>query len=250
VSLSKEYKRQFKWRDWSRVLRSLPPVEGQTVLDLGCGAGDLAAEFVARGAHVIGIDANKELIREAMSRGLPNASFRFGDLHTVTDFGVVAGGLWCSFAAAYLLDLPDRLSAWAKGLGDGGWIALTEIDDLFGHEPLDADIKALLADFAHDALASERYDFRMGRKLEGYLRQAGFTASNVLALDDQELSFDGPALPGVVEAWQRRFDRMKGLRDFCGSNMERVRDEFLKCLRHPAHTSLAKVICCIATKGA
>jgi len=248
MDLSDEYKRQFKWRDWSSVLDSLPAVEDQTILDLGCGVGDLAAEFVTRGARVVGIDCNQDLVSEARFRKLPNAEFRVGDLRSDTDFGVLADGLWCSFTAAYLPDLPDRLCKWAKSLKDGAWIALTEIDDLFGHNPIDPNIETLLADFVDNALASERYDFRMGRKLEGHLLRSGFTLSKALELDDQELSFDGPAPPDVVEAWRLRFARMKGLRDFCGSNMGRVRDEFLKCLRHPAHTSHAKVVCCIATK--
>ena len=56
VSLSSQYKRQFGWRDWASILKELPPLHGQTVLDLGCGVGDLAAELVARGARVIGCD--------------------------------------------------------------------------------------------------------------------------------------------------------------------------------------------------
>jgi SAM-dependent methyltransferase len=71
MSLSCQYKRQFGWRDWASVLKELPPLHGQTVIDLGCGVGDLAAEFVARGARVIGCDINEEFPREGfrLSRG-------------------------------------------------------------------------------------------------------------------------------------------------------------------------------------
>lgn len=47
MSLSSEYKRQFGWRDWPSVLDGLPSLHGQTVIDLGCGVGDLAAELSA-----------------------------------------------------------------------------------------------------------------------------------------------------------------------------------------------------------
>ena len=72
------------------VFDALPPLQGQTVLDLGCGVGDQAAELVARGARVIGVDMDAELLREAQAKRLPNAEFRTDDLRTPADFGVAA----------------------------------------------------------------------------------------------------------------------------------------------------------------
>jgi ubiquinone/menaquinone biosynthesis C-methylase UbiE len=248
MHLSNDYKRQFVWRDWPTVFEALPSLRGQTVLDLGCGVGDLAAQFVARGASVIGIDLNVDLLREARSRQLSNADFRIADLRSLPDFGVAADGLWSSFTAAYFPDLPAALSTWTRNLKPGGWIALTEIDDLFGHEPLDVQTKALLEAYAEDALAAGRYDFHMGRKLERYLTQAGFAVSKVLTLADQEFSFGGPAHPEVAKAWRKRFDRMKLLRGFCGPKIDSVQKDFLGCLVRPDHRSVATVRCCIASR--
>lgn len=248
MSLSNEYKRQFGWRSWSTVFDALPPLHGRTVLDLGCAVGDQAAELGARGARVVGIDLNEELLREAQSRQLPNAEFRVGDLRTALDVGVAVDGIWCSFAAAYFPDLRAPLTSWASHLEPGGWIALTEVDDLFGHEPLSARTKALFERYARDALMAGRYDFHMGRKLRNHLEQTGFTVSKQLTLGDQEFSFGGPARPEVVEAWRNRFDRMTLLRNFCGTDFERVREEFIGCVVRADHTSVAKVYCCIATK--
>lgn len=72
--------------------------------------------------------------------------------------------------------------------------------------------------------------------------------SKTLAVKDQELSFDGPAGPEVIDACRARFARLKLLRDFCGPNWDPVQQEFLDCLARPDHKSLAKVCCCIATK--
>ncbi len=93
-----------------------------------------------------------------------------------------------------------------------------------------------------------RYDFHMGRKLAGHLERSGLTVRKVLTLEDQEHSFTGRAQQEVVDAWRTRFDRMKLLRDLCGSDFEQVRDEFLQCLMSADHWSQAKVYCCIATK--
>lgn len=246
MSIASEYERQFQWRDWHRVLEHLPSAASRTVLDLGCGVGDLATEFSARGARVIAVDVNRELLEHARARNIPNVDFRFGDLRTTTDFGVTADGIWCSLTAAYLPDLPAVLTRWAASMKPGGWIALTEIDDLFRHEPVSEEVKDLLAAFVEEAFTSGRYDFRMGRKLSDHLKRSGFAVSEELTLDDAELSFDGPASSDVLEAWRLRFDRMQGLRAFCGPHMERVREEFLSCLQRPDHRSLTKVVCCIA----
>jgi SAM-dependent methyltransferase len=248
MSLVSEYKRQFNWRDWPTILDALPAVQGQTILDLGCAVGDLAAEFVARGAHVIGIDAHEEFLREAQSRQLSNAEFRKIDLHNLPDLGVTADGLWCSFTAAYFPDLAAALELWERNVKTGGWIALTEIDDLFGHQPLSASSKALLRAYADEALASGRYDFFMGRKLRDHMQTCRFAVSKVFTVDDREFSFNGPALPEVLDAWRARFNRMTLLHDFCGESFDQLQEEFLGCLGREDHTSTAKVCCCIANK--
>jgi len=250
MTLSVEYKRQFGWRDWPTVFDTLPPVQGQTVLDLGCRVGDLAAEFVARGARVIGVDMNEELLSEARSRQLANAVFEKHDLRTLPDLGIATDGLWSSFTAAYFLDLRTALAAWTRNVKPGGWVALTEIDDLFGHEPLSMPTKALFTAYAEKALAAGWYDFHMGHKLRAHLERSGLAVSKALTLEDQELSFSGPARPEVVDAWPNRFNRMKPLRDFCGQEFERVQNEFLDCLVREDHRSVAKVCFCIAIKGA
>jgi SAM-dependent methyltransferase len=246
MSLSDEYKRQFAWRPWSEVIALLPPLGGKTVLDLGCGIGDQAAVLADRGARVVGVDTNQELLAVARSRGIPNAEFRIADLRTLDDVGCF-DGIWCSFAAAYVPDLGPTLTCWKQHLNPQGWIALTEIDDLFGHVPVEPRTSSLLAAYAQDALAANRYDFHMGRKLRSHLEQAGFTVGDSRILVDEELSFDGPAAPEVLDAWRDRLNRMKGLNNFCGAMFERVRDNFLEALSHPDHHSLAKVYGCIGT---
>jgi ubiquinone/menaquinone biosynthesis C-methylase UbiE len=248
MTLAEAYKRQLAWRDWSSIFAALPSLAGQTVLDLGCAVGDQSAELACRGARVIGVEINEELLHEARSRGLDNVEFRLGDLRELPDLGAVADGIWCSFAAAYFIDLPQVLTAWARQLRPGGWIALTEIDDFFGHEPLSDRSKSLFEAYVCDALDAKRYDFRMGRKLAQHLSASGFVVTKVMTVEDQELSFDGPASAGVVEGWRTRFERMTLLRASWGPEFEPVRDEFLRALADPSHRSQAKVCCCIAVK--
>lgn len=245
MSLASEYRRQLAWRPWPEIFEGLPFVGGRTVLDLGCAVGDQAAELVTRGAHVVGVDANEELLREARGRELPNAEFRNGDVRAPPVLDEPADGIWCSFTAGYLTDLAAVLRCWRRHLRAGGWVALTEVDDLFGHEPLAARTRALLAGYAAEALAAARFDFHMGRKLRAHLEQAGFTVTAELQLGDLELAFDGPARPEVVDAWRHRLARMQLLREFCGAEFARVADDLLACLARADHRCTASVRCCL-----
>jgi SAM-dependent methyltransferase len=248
MSISNDYKRQFEWRDWPAIFAALPPLRGQTVLDLGCGVGDLSAELAARGARVIGVDTNEDLLQTARKRRLPGVELHSRDLRAPLALGARADGMWCSFAAAYFPDLTAAVERWAAELAPGGWCAITEIDDLFGHEPLGARTKALFDGYARESLAAGRYDFHMGGKLGEQLSRAGFAAIRELTVGDRELSFDGPASADVLEAWRTRLQRMKLLRDFCGPSIDEVEAEFLACLVRPDHRSTAKICCYIGAR--
>ena len=250
MSIADEYRRQLAWRDWATVAEALPALTGSRVLDLGCGVGDTAALLSARGARVTGIDLNEEVLAAARARGIAGADFRAADLRSLPEPGQLAGevdGLWCGFTIAYFTDPGPALAAWARHLRPGGWIALVEIDDLFAHEPVRDRTRALFAAYADEALAAGRYDFRMGRRLGAALRGCGFTVLREGELADLELAFAGPARPDVLAGWASRLEHMKLLRVRFGDEFEAVRADFLACLSHPAHRSLARVRWCIAT---
>lgn len=235
---------------WNLIFEELPLQPGQTILDLGCGIGDQARELASRGCKVIGLDGNQELIDAAILEQPLNCEFLTCDLRNPPNPAIRVDGIWSSFVAAYFTNLAEFLRRWSPVLNPEGWIAITEIDDFFGHEPLSTRTRSLLQAFADDALLAGRYDFHMGGKLQSCLAQAGFAVSRVLALSDRELSFQGAARSEVVAAWQTRFSRMPRLRAICGSEFANVQEEFLSCLSRPDHVSTAKVISCIATKSA
>ena len=74
---------------------------GTSVLDLGCGTGELAAAAVARGARVTGVDADPAAVDRAAA-AVPDARFAVGDAH---DLGPVdaLGGPFAVVAAMQLL---------------------------------------------------------------------------------------------------------------------------------------------------
>ncbi|MEQ8763560.1 MAG: class I SAM-dependent methyltransferase [Planctomycetota bacterium] len=248
MGIVEHYRQQFAWRDWPTLLGALPSLEGARVLDLGCGVGDLSAELEARGARVLGIDGHEELVRAART-SLPSADFRVADLRRPLEVEGPVDGIWCSFTAAYFpKDLEPILASWISHLRTGGWIALTEVDDLFAHEPIGPETRGLLESYVQDGLAAGRYDFRMGRRLESALTEIGMTVTRAMTVPDQELAFDGPADPEVLEAWRRRLENMKLLHAHCDDRFEAVREDLLGCLTDDDHRSLTRVCFCLAVK--
>ncbi|TSB47672.1 class I SAM-dependent methyltransferase [Alkalicoccobacillus porphyridii] len=56
------------------LLDMLNPLEGETILDLGCGTGDLATKIAQSGAKVTGVDQSPAMVQQAQSK-YPDLSF-------------------------------------------------------------------------------------------------------------------------------------------------------------------------------
>jgi SAM-dependent methyltransferase len=248
VDLIDQYRRQSRWRAWPDAYEALPPLTGARVLDLGCAIGDQAAELSRRGAEVVGIDANAQLLAVAQARQIPGARFMAGDIRAPQVEGSFYG-IWASFVAAYFPDLPTVLAQWRELLRPGGWIALTEAAGMFDHAPLAAGARSLLDEYAREAFAAGRYDFGMGAKLSTHLVRAGFDLQSERILPDRELSFGGPADADVLDAWAGRLARMRLLQERAARDWPSLNEDFLQCLSLPSHTTRCTVHFCLAGRS-
>jgi SAM-dependent methyltransferase len=100
------------------LLGLLNPQPGQTVLDVGCGTGDLAAKIAASGATVIGVDPSAEMILAARGKH-PNLVFVQKD---ICDFDE-PGTFDAAFSNATLHWVPradDAARAISRALKPGG----------------------------------------------------------------------------------------------------------------------------------
>jgi SAM-dependent methyltransferase len=245
--LSAQYERAERWRHRDEALTCIPLQAGQRILDLGCGVGQVAARFHRLGAQVIGVDGNEELLEAARTR-YPEVRFEKLDLGELTpaSFGHV-DGIWASFVAAYSSNLESAVARWSDCVVPGGWMALVEMDDLFGHQPLPSSISDEIDEFYTWARAAG-HDFQCGHRLVGAAERAGLTIIHEGTLPDDELSFQGPAPTDVLEAWRLRLQRMAGLKAFLGSRFPEFERTFLHTLASPDHRSKTRVFIVVARR--
>ncbi len=240
--ISHEYKRQSDWRNWNTYINKLPILPSDLILDLGCGTGEVSVLLAERASRVIGIDFNKDIIEFATQENIrPNIQYLCTDLHQVNEVSLpLADGIWSSFAAAYFPNFISVLKNWIALLKPKGWIALVEINDLFAHQPLDADIHKMFKSYYERQ--KNVYDFRMGGKLKDLMIKLGLTIELEAIKKDRELAFDGPAEEGIVTAWENRLDRMVSLQQFFGKKkFSSIKMQFLNMLRSANHKSETEI---------
>jgi SAM-dependent methyltransferase len=107
---------------------------GMKVLDLGCGAGDVAlllAELVGPQGEVLGVDQNPQIVETARSRvqaaGWTNVAVQHADLQELQpgdDFDAVVGR-WVLMYVAEPAELLRRATGWLR---PGGIVAFQEGD--------------------------------------------------------------------------------------------------------------------------
>jgi ubiquinone/menaquinone biosynthesis C-methylase UbiE len=116
-----------------RFIEPLFPA-GSRILDIGCGVGDDALAFEARGVHIIGIDGSSEMVRIARDRGIDASLRRAEDLDSLDESfdGILSnfGALNCVESLAALREPLARLTH------PGGWLAICLMGRVCGWETI------------------------------------------------------------------------------------------------------------------
>jgi demethylmenaquinone methyltransferase/2-methoxy-6-polyprenyl-1,4-benzoquinol methylase len=114
-----------RWR--RRALELAAVGEGDLVLDLACGTGDLGALARRRGARVLGVDFAGVMLREARRRGI-GAAWLQADAERLPLPDHSVDVVVCGFALRNFVSLAAIFAEMARVLAPQGRIALLEVD--------------------------------------------------------------------------------------------------------------------------
>ncbi|WP_435365756.1 class I SAM-dependent methyltransferase [Haloarchaeobius sp. DYHT-AS-18] len=105
----------------------VPDVTGKRVLDAGCGHGRYTEWLLERGAAVVAVDKNEEMLEQARRRIGDRAVIRQGDITAPLEF---AGddefdGVICGLSLHYVEDWRQPFREFARILKPGGFLVFS-----------------------------------------------------------------------------------------------------------------------------
>jgi len=116
--------------DW---INGISPLNGQKVLDIGCGGGILSDSMARKGAQVLGIDLSTKALRvaqlHALEAGTPNLQFREVSAEAIAlerpgSFDTVT----CMEMLEHVPDPASVVQACAQLVKPGGWVFFSTIN--------------------------------------------------------------------------------------------------------------------------
>jgi demethylmenaquinone methyltransferase/2-methoxy-6-polyprenyl-1,4-benzoquinol methylase len=115
-------------RSWRRAaLATLDVDSTSTVLDLGCGTGDLTRAAAACGARVLGIDLSAGMLRLAAAADREGTYFR-SDAAVLPVRDASIDGVVSGFAVRNFISFEDVVGECARVLKPGGRVVWLEVD--------------------------------------------------------------------------------------------------------------------------
>ncbi|WP_415382998.1 class I SAM-dependent methyltransferase [Halosimplex sp. TS25] len=105
----------------------VPDVEGKRVLDAGCGHGRYAEWLVERGADVVAVDENAEMLEQARRRIGERAAIRRADITEPLEFADDGDfdGVVCGLSLHYVEDWREPFAEFARVLRPGGFLVFS-----------------------------------------------------------------------------------------------------------------------------
>lgn len=161
----------------ARVLELLGPRPGQTLVDVGSGAGHdvlRLAQLVGETGTAIGVDKSEELVVEARHRavaeGVGNAEFRVGSAEQLPLEDNSVDGACSDRVLQYLPNPGVAVAEMVRVTRSGGNVVIADTD--WGVSMFDCDDMDL-SERVMQAWTATRVSGRVGRRLPAYFVRAG-----------------------------------------------------------------------------
>jgi trans-aconitate methyltransferase len=176
------------------VVELLAPVPGERILDLGCGDGVLTAKLVARGCHVVGVDASPAQVAAARARGVDARVADAAALEFTGEFDAVF-----SNAVLHWIRRPDAvLGGVRRALVPGGRFA-GEFGGAGNVAAIVAALEAALAREGVDPAGVRPWYYPTDREYAERLAAHGFTVTSIALVPRPT------PLPGDITDWLETF---------------------------------------------
>ncbi len=113
-----EGKHSYVWQFGAGLVDVLAPREGERILDVGCGTGQLTAEIASRGAQVTGLDSSTNMLGQAR-QNFPGQKFVLADA-TNFRFPEPFDAVFSNAALHWVKDAEAAVESIALALRPGG----------------------------------------------------------------------------------------------------------------------------------
>jgi SAM-dependent methyltransferase len=182
---------------YAHALDSADVGPGTSLLDLGCGTGELAAAAVARGARVVGVDVDPDAVKIARA-AVGSARFEVGDAHDLGPVDALGG----PFAVVAAMQLLTHVANPLRVLREASRVAApggTVVASVWGREE-ECDV-GLLGQALNPWLPSRRYSSGPPTLADpDRFRKLGWLAGlAVVGVDEVVCPFDYPEESALVD---------------------------------------------------
>lgn len=196
------------------VFEWLAAKQGERILDLGCGDGQLTLRIAATGARVDGVDASAEMVAGARARGVNAVE---GNAEALPQASAAYDAVFSNAALHWVRNQDAMMGEVHRVLRRGGRF----VAEMGGHGNIAAIRVALIAALARHGLADREDGVNYYPTAEGYTRQLerhGFRVEQIALIPRPT-----PLGQGGMAEWLRMF--RKGVLD---SLPESVREDVVK----------------------
>ncbi|KYD14020.1 hypothetical protein B4168_0842 [Anoxybacillus flavithermus] len=154
------------------LIEMLNPKQGENILDLGCGTGELTNEIAKRGCKVAGLDASSHMVEKARKK-YPHISF-FVDRGETFRTQERYDAIFSNAALHWMKEAENVVQSMALALREGGRL----VAEFGGKGNVDAIVKAietvLLTNYGIDAKEKNPWYFPSIGEYSSLLEKYGF----------------------------------------------------------------------------
>jgi SAM-dependent methyltransferase len=177
------------------VLEWLAPRDGEAILDLGCGDGQLTQRIAASGARVVGVDASAEMAEAARARGVQAS---VADAAALPFEDAAFDAVFSNAVLHWVRDQDGMMGEVRRVLRPGGRF----VAEMGGHGNIAAIHVALKAVLARHGYEEREMGVNYYPTAEAYTRRLerhGFRIAQMALIPRPT------PLPGGMEGWLRTF---------------------------------------------